>query len=285
MCNNANKFKNNPCVRWLPLPAGNACAARNHGLANAQGKYVRFLDDDDYLLPEASNQLQFIETHNLDICSAPLESMLPDGLRQFTYQLPISQDFVTCAILSIGISGFTQGSLFKRSSLLGLNWREDISLYDDYFWMLDLAAIREINWMRIEQPAATYVQHGGARLSRIRRSNSNSRALTSAILQLHDTLKSSNRLTPERNSATASALLTHAHSAFPATPFLLESIIQKAKAIDPDAAPTQAIFYRHPLLAKHFLIAQWAMLLPRLLTRSYRRISWGLGEILERVHT
>lgn len=276
------KFKNDLRVRWCPIPAANACAARNHGLTSAQGKYVRFLDDDDYLLPAASNQLILAEKNNLDICSAPLNSVMPSGARILSYQLPAYNDFAVTALLSIAISGFTQGSLFKRSCIQGSKWREDVTLYDDYFWMLDLAASREFAWMRTEQAVGAYVQHDGTRLSRLRRSSLNSRPLTLTIIQTHNHLRSTGRLTQERNMAAASALLTHAHSAFPSNPFFLSSIIQKALEIEPIAKPQQPIFRKNSFLSNNLLIAEWGMLLPRYISRSYRRTSWFIAERVER---
>lgn len=278
----AQKLKNDLRVRWLPISVGNACAARNHGLANAQGKYVRFLDDDDYLLPASTKQLIFAKKHNLDISSAPLSIVTPSGVSFFKYQLPDSEDFATTTLLSIAISGFTQGSLFKRSCIQGAKWREDVILYDDYFWMLDLVISQEFTWRYTEQPVAAYVQHDGTRLSRLRRSSLNSRPLVIAILQMHSHLKSTERLTPERNMATASALLTHAHSAFPNSPFFLRSVIQKALEIEATAVPQQPIFRKYPLLASHLLATEWIILLPRYLSRSYRRTSWFIANLAER---
>ena len=277
----AGSYDDNYRVRWLPLPIANACAARNHGLANAQGKYVRFLDDDDYLLPAASGQLALIEKSDVDICSAPLANATSDGCLQHCFDLPATSDFATAAILSLGIS-LTQGSIFRLACLHDVKWRENVDLYDDYFWMLDLVASREMAWIQTPEPVAAYVQHDGDRLSRITRSRSNSRLLADAILQLHQSLGSTGRLTSERKTAIAKALLTHAHSAFPASPAFLGSVIKQALHIDPAAIPLQPIFRQFPWLARHILAAEWAILPPRYLTRGYRRATWSVGQLFSR---
>lgn len=274
----AEQFRHDARIRWLYLPTGHASAARNHGLLNTHGKFVRFLDDDDYLLPAAVDQLKLIDEQNLDICSAPLESVSASGHTKGIIPLPATHDFVTAAIYSARLS-LTQGSIFRRSLIKGILWREDVKLYDDYLWTLDLVTSREAIWAQTLLPVCAYVQHHGERLSRTKRSEQNSRTLTNALLQLHHHLQQQNRLTRERSRAVATALLTHAHSAFPASPFSLGSAIRQATAISPDAKPLQPFFETCPWLARHLLVVEWAILAPRYLTRSYRRAAWFTGKI------
>ena len=280
----AEQHGHDPRIQWHYLPAGNACAARNHGLAKAQGAYLRFLDDDDYLLPAAAEQLELIEREGLDACSAPLESTTADGIRHYSIELPVTDDFVAAAIHSATIS-LTQGSIFRTNRIQEIRWREDVDLYDDYLWMLDVVTAGEMTWTKIPAPVCAYVQHDGARLSRIRRSSQNSRILVDALLHAHRELLTQGRLTPRRNEAVATALLTHAHSAFPASPVYLGAAIRKAKVMAPSAAPLQPIFERQPWLARHLLPIEWAALAPRYVTRGYRRASWFIGRMLDRMNS
>lgn len=280
----AERHAHDPRIRWYHLPAGNACAARNHGLTNARGKYVRFLDDDDYLLPAAADQLRHAEQHDLDICSAPLQNISANGDPESVIALPGTLDFVTAAALSARVS-LTQGSVFKRDVIKHHRWRVDADLYDDYLWMLELAAMREAKWAQTPAAACAYVQHDGKRLSRIRRSGRNSRTLVTALRQLHQQLLQQGRSSQERTAAVATALLTHAHSAFPASPLFLGSVIRQATAISPDAKPLHPIFGTHPWLAEHLLVVEWIMLPFRYLTRGYRRVLWLTGKLLERRHS
>ncbi len=261
-------------ISWHYLDVGHASAARNHGLRTARGKYVRFLDDDDYLYPAAAEQLSLIESRRADLCCAPLENVRPDGTAESKFRLPDSDDFPTVALLSIAISGLTQGSIFNRSFIQNVSWRQDVALYDDYLWMLGLAEVRELTWFQTPETVGAYVQHDRSRLSRILRSEINSRPLVGAILQLHNKLASTHRLSPMREHATAAALLTHAHSAFPSSPLFLSETVRRAQRIDPAATPIQQIFHDFPWLARNLLVTEWALVAPRLLSRNYRRLSW-----------
>lgn len=280
----AQDYKSETRVRWHHLGAGNACAARNHGLQHASGKYVRFLDDDDFLYPEAAKQLQLIQSCHADVCSAPLQNISSDGKLLSTFCLPTSRDYPTVALLSIGISGLTQGSIFSREAIKNARWREGAELYDDYFWMLDLARNTDLAWVQSPKPVGAYVQHHRCRLSRTRRTVSNSQQLVTAIMELYEHLRIIGRSTPERASAVATALLTHAHSAFPASPIYLGQAIRKARAIAPDAAPLQGLFSNYPLLSRYLLAVEWAMIVPRYITRGVRRASWFLNGLPARVH-
>ena len=280
----ANHHAQDSRIQWLYLPTGNACSARNHGLAKAQGTYLRFLDDDDYFLPAAAAQLDLIEHKSLDACSAPLESSSPSGRAKTIVALPSKSDPVEVAMCSVGIA-LTQGSIFRTERIRRIRWREDVDLYDDYLWMLDIVIAGDMAWEQTSEPVCAYVQHDGVRLSRIRRSNRNSRILVEALLHAHHELQAQGRLNPRRNEAVAAALLTHAHSAFPASPVYLGQTIRKAKAIAPDAIPLQPIFERHPWLARHLLPIEWIALAPRYMTRGYRRASWLMGRMLERLNS
>lgn len=263
----------NPKVKWLPIEMAHACAARNHGLSNANGKFIRFLDDDDYLLPAAARQLEQMEASGADISTAPLMTLDPDKAPIPVLQpLPRTNDFVCAALLSMAINNMTEGCIFLKSVIADLAWREDVVLHDDYLWILAIAKKAEINWVRHEEPVCIYIQHHGHRLSSAKRSIENSKLLVDSILGVHQTCLDQSRSTPDRAHAVATALLTHAHSAFPVSPLYQSSVIMRARSLARNAAPAHPLFVRHPWLARQMLSLQWMILPMRYLSRGLRRL-------------
>lgn len=271
-----DKYRKDERVKWFRIDYGHACVARNHGLKKSKGSYVRFLDDDDYLLPSSAEQLKNIKNSEADISVAPL-LMFDQRKKIFSLQsLPNTRDFVCSCLLSISINNMTAGCIFLKAAINKKKWREDIILHDDYIWIIGVAADEEKRLLAEKFPVAVYVQHDADRLSRVNRTIENSQILVNSILSFHQQLLSAGRGSPERSAAAATALLTHAHSAFPLAPIFFSQVIKNARNIDSNAHPMQSIFKKYPWLARKILTAEWAMVGPRYLTRSYRRFSWWL---------
>lgn len=62
------------------IPNGGNSAARNMGVDLAEGKYICFVDSDDYIDAEAVNKiLAWIDTNEADICFLQATKVFPDG--------------------------------------------------------------------------------------------------------------------------------------------------------------------------------------------------------------
>lgn len=274
--NVAEAEKNDHRIKWFYISRGHACTARNHGLSIACGKYIRFLDDDDILLPEACAQIERMELACAEISSAPLLINSLGGSEMGRVAgLPETSDFFVAALLSVGV-GMTEGSVFLRSSIDGRAWRDDLILYDDYLWMLSLAKEKEWNWIKHENAVGEYSQHFlGERLSRVRRSESNLRQLVDSIFDVYRSCLKNNRLSEQRKDAVAAALLSYAHSAFPSCPIYLSHVMHEALLIAPEAMPLHPLFRRNEWLSKNLIMTEWILLplryFSQLNKRAYQR--------------
>lgn len=265
-------YRNNLSVRVLPIETAHANVARNHGLANAQGKYVRFLDDDDYLIPNAARiQLEFTENTGAEICSGLLKNMDGDGKNIGILGFPETQDFV-CAALSI--SGFTLpiGNIIRREYLSYIRWDETVPRLQDNIWMHDLATSREWNWHHFNHVVGVWWQHQGGRVSTIRNLTERPIYVINSIMRLHQHLIKSNRINPQREMAIAQALWYYVYRGFPHQPSYWIEIARMAKSISPSARPPQPIFDNLILKNLDPLLSQWLLLPLRKISISYKSV-------------
>src|SRR5690606_29211610 len=164
----AEQFKDAENVRFLPIATAHANAARNYGLLNAKGSYVRFLDDDDYLFPSAAHiQVEYLEKTGADVCSGLVLNVDHDETPLGTLGFPDTGDFV-CAALSVSGFTLTTGNLFRRECLQGAHWNTSVNRAQDNVWMLDLAGLREWNWVHVGEHVGVWYQHAGTRTSTVR---------------------------------------------------------------------------------------------------------------------
>lgn len=69
-----------PDVKVVHIPNGGNSAARNLGVTMAEGKYICFVDSDDYIQPDSvKKMLAWIDRADADICFLQAEKVFPDG--------------------------------------------------------------------------------------------------------------------------------------------------------------------------------------------------------------
>lgn len=84
-----------------------AAASRNKGVALAKGKYIAYLDADDYWLPhKLSRQLDSLEAKQRVLCCTSRELMTPEGKltgkiipvpENITYRMMLGQNLINCS--------------------------------------------------------------------------------------------------------------------------------------------------------------------------------------------
>lgn len=69
-----------PNARVVHIPNGGNSAARNLGVELAEGKYICFVDSDDYIAQGSVEVLlDWIENHQADVCFLETDKVFPDG--------------------------------------------------------------------------------------------------------------------------------------------------------------------------------------------------------------
>lgn len=265
-------------VRVSPIGAAHGNLARNHGMALARGTYLRFLDDDDYLLPAAAEQVSILQQSEAEICSGIVSNRDEDGSENGTVSTPDTNDFV-CAVLSISGFRLPVGNLFLRSVLHGCHWDERINRAQDYVWMMDLARRREWSWAICNVTVGVWFQHRSARTSSTTRLVERQKAIIHRLLSLHHDLGAQNRLSPQRSDAIAQGMWYYIHRGFPNHPFYWSKLGKLALRISPTSRPNFSIFYAKPFVRISPLITEWLLLPARLVSQRLRAVREAFGDI------
>lgn len=248
-------------VRFLGIDAQNANRARNFGLREAKGEYLRFLDDDDYLEPvNARAQLDALRESGADVSSGGV-SFVQEGQEVGNY-LPHEADDFVAEIFAQRASTLPVALLFRRAVLEGAQWDPERSYLQDVAWVHSLVRRGEVRWHPFPRVVGAWVQHREQRTSVDVASRLGEKALRMAVSIIEgsiDDLAAQGRLTDRRKSSAAKALWDYAHQGFSTSPRYWSRIAKKALKLDPNSRPVswtvsgRAIRWLPPLVAEWLL--------------------------------
>lgn len=205
----SDKFSNNSKVIFLQCREGNGNAARNLGLKAASGKYIRFLDDDDYFYSEnASSQLREMIESEAEVSSGMIEIIDSSGLSHGLCTYPQSEDFISA---NLKVSGITlpTANIYKKSVINNV-WDQEITRAQDYIFILDFIIQKNngknIRWHKFNKTIGIWYQHNESRVS----SSHGKRSILTwnfeRVVELYYKLTESGNLTESRKVEVSIAL-------------------------------------------------------------------------------
>ena len=116
-----------------------SAASRNKGIELATGKYVGFLDDDDYYLPEKTEkQLAYFIENNLDYCVSDLELYDENGKLTQRRVRDYIKETDTLSLLKYHFCHHITGTstlMFTKDYLVKIGCFEPIDIGDEFYLM------------------------------------------------------------------------------------------------------------------------------------------------------
>ena len=264
-----------PLVKYYKLEEGNVSKARNYGLSIAQGELIRFLDDDDYLIPEVAYK-QYIELYNSDADLSTYAGAIEDDVKRYQVINPIDIDDYCAATLSAYCPALTFATVYKSKTIKHLKWDEYIFTVEDEKWMRTIAASTEIKWLRSNEVVAVWYQHDIDRLSLPIGYPELYRNRCTSIKETLQKLIDSNRITLLRLKTASGGLWSAIHGGFYFNPIYWTKIGLYARMLDPNSRPSDPFFQKLPNWI-HPLIIEWLMLPKRWMNHQFRRLKYKLG--------
>jgi hypothetical protein len=237
----------------------------------ASGEYLRFLDDDDYLLPQAVQQISTIVEEQADVCSGVIVSVDKNGETLGRTSFPTTKDF-TMAALSLTGFALPTGHLYRRAAVSDCRWDERLDVLQDRGWLLSLVSLRDLTWVRIECEVGVWFQHGSIRTSTNSPSRAKNELIVHKLSMLPKLLVIQNRVNENRLAAISQALWDYAHRGFPYHPIYWTIIILNAMKIDSREK------VRHPLYdflstgPRTAIILEWLLIPARHVARLFRAL-------------
>lgn len=261
-------------VRSLHVAGRNANLARNAGMEEARGEYLRFLDDDDFLDPAgALAQYAAIEATNADISTGAVR-FVDDSDREVGRYTPREPEDLASELFLQRPSTLPVAHLFRRAFLMGMQWNPTCEYLQDVEWMHAILRRSEVRWHAFPAIVGAWCQHAGARTSvdvAQRLGETALRMGASIIEGSIDALVAQGRLDGSRRQAAAKALWDYAHQGFQHSPVQWQRIAMRAREIDSRSRPGAAYFQRPPLRWLNPIAAEWLLFPLRATARRFAR--------------
>lgn len=151
--------KKDPRIRYISKENTGVSNTRNRGLELSRGKYVAFLDSDDYLEEDIYTQMKNrIETEQTEACIIGLLKKSETGEVLYSVHPKENKEYID-TFLDNATFGFACNKLYKREVILRNNifFPEDISMSEDlvfnyrYFLSVDRVSVdKQLQYLYVE---------------------------------------------------------------------------------------------------------------------------------------
>lgn len=261
-----------PHVRIYPSPEPNQNIARNLGLSHADGELVRFLDDDDYLLPDgAARQHEAMRDGSIDVCSGNAERVDLDGNRLGTLTLPATEDFTVAALHRRRLQ-LPFAHVYRRSTLDGLEWPVEMLRSEDIAFLIRYATAAPRKWAIVDRSVGVWFQHDSPRMSLDRPASSVNETTATELFGAFDALNFQNRMTPQMARVIADALWECIHRGLFLRPVYWTRVARKTMEIDAAARPDTVFFRNAAIRRLDPVLVHWVLLPARQATYAWRSL-------------
>lgn len=272
----ATGFAHEGRVHWHPVTTAHANVARNHGMELARGKYLRFLDDDDYLLEAAGRQCVQLDTSDYDVSLGSIDLVDDTGNVFRQWISDAANDYVESMLRPTRITA-NFSLLWRRQSVANCRWDTVCSLGQDTAWALGIARDKDLSLLRFLPSTGAWVHHTGQRISKGADVLGHNRATVEILMNTISGLVKRGALTDGRRTAAAQGVWQCIHNAFPLAPRYWNSVIAYALQLAPGSRPDDKAYSSFPLKYLSPVVAEWLMTPHRLIRFSQQERARAKG--------
>ncbi len=239
-----SRYANDARVNVSPIKEAHGNAARNHGMTLAQGKYLRFLDDDDYLLPAARAQVNDLECTGFDIGVGRIDIITRDGVTTAA-RMPVNTTNFVDSIITSGHLSLLHAYLYRRKAITAFTWDPHAALAQDKLWLYKLCREKEWKLAQTDRVVGVWRQHHDTRVSGNKRLQIQSEIWAGMLWDTVCRLDAQQRLDASRKVAACQHLWKLVCEAYYLHPQHWDGVIKNIIRMSPETKP-DLFLWRYP---------------------------------------